>query len=845
MDENTFWQDLEIDPVSRMQLAEVIFCYAQASRPIIPSLLGALNDPSESVRGRAAQAFGQLNYLSEPVVTALLTKLERDPSVFLRACAIESLGKLQYPADGVILALVEALKDSEQYIREYATKALGSLQHSSSPVTLVLVDALKNEHPDVRAGVAKALGYTRHPSQPVMSALFEASKDELWSVRASALEALAHAVPASELCEAGILDIASDGRIDILKTIESRVAQHEDLLYDNLILAGRLLAYIPCEKTVDSEQIISKLRDLAIHGTPRLLRLRALIALKEIDSRALVDFLVQKTSESDRNVREQVNLELKLFLHMRGFPFHRTLAMYSHGDIVRVPNILLQYNVSHPNSGIAYLLEPVCRILRRVLPANKTGQTSELEIWREFLLNQNPEPLVKMLLGALSYRRLLGNDTRVRADAALALGYMGIWDERVVQSLVRILRTDRDSSVCGNAALALGMLLRPSKPVFGVLLDALDRELYARPGIAMALIRLGHVSRELINVLLEEFEHDFGVDMGDSRRLRAYRLEHVGWALESLAPPYAEEAVARLIKLFQNVSLYSEKGTLALTLASWGQKSDKVMGMLVDASLDGSQYASWPFRSLMASKIRAGAIYALGLAGQFSEEIIAAPVSALKDKDEEVRMRAAEALGRLGYMSPLVIDGLLVALGDEETDVVEKAAWALGELGQPSEEVVNSLLGAIEKHPRRGLVSMYALEALGSFTYAPPSLIAGLQKILRNSPDVPNRFRAAEGLKKLGQVTDTVITVFLQTLGHEGFQDHAFAALWDISRKSGRRFTANDLSRATSDLPQKAIETAGHSQRNCLILILAIVAMVVAFCILCSVLKALLAIVVR
>ena len=511
--------------------------------------------------------------------------------------------------------------------------------------------------------------------------------------------------------------------------------------------------------------------------------------------------------------------------------------MYSHGDTVRAPNILLQYNVSHPNSGIAYLLEPVCRVLRRVLPANKTGRTSELEIWKEFLLNQNPEPLMETLLGALSYRRLIGSDTWVRADAALALGYMGIRDERVVKSLLRTLKTDRESSVRGSAALALGMLLRPSKLVIGELLDALDRAYYARPGIAMALIHLGHIPKDLVNVLLEDFEHSLLSDDDSGVSHRVYTLEKVGWVLESLPPPYAEKDVAKLIKCFQYVSPYSELKALALTLASWGRKSDKVIRMLIDASLDGSQYASWPFRSLGASEIRAGAICALGLAGQVSEEVIATLVRALKDKYEAVRMQAAEALGRLRYVSQPVIDGLLVALEDEETDVVEEAAWALGELGQPSEDVVNGLLEAIEKHPRRGLISMYAFEALGSFTYAPPSLIAGLQTILRNSQDALNRFRAAEGLKKLGQVTDTVIAVFLQTLGYKGFQDRAFAALWDISRKSGRRFTANDLSRATSALPQKVIETAGHPQRNCLILILAIVAMVVAFCILCSVLN--------
>jgi len=901
MDENTLWQELEIDPVSRMQLAEVIIHYAQASKPIIASMMEALDDPSESIRGRAAQAFGRLGYLSEPVVAALLTKLERDLSIFVRACAIESLGKLRCSNNRVILALVEALKDDELCIQEYSAKTLGSLLHSSSAVTLVLLDALKNEHPDVRAGVARALGYIEHPSKPLMSALFEVLNDELWSVRASAVEALVHAAPVSQLCEAAILEIASDGRIDVLKTIESKIARRENLFHDNLVVAGRLLAYIPYEKTKDGQEIILRLRDLAVCGDPWTLPMRVLAVLAEINSRALVDFLVQKASEEDKNTRKRASSCLRQLEHAYGAPRPATLSHTHAAEIYspEVASIILDYDVSHPNSGMAELLDPLHDVVCRVLEVDEGQQISEQGIWEEFLFDSNPEPLVKILMRALSYHSLqfraytslLGDrpmatifqpschhlglrasyiSGSVAEVAVETLGWLGISDRTIVESLIRALETHRTNSVRKSAAWALRVLYcwSPSRAIIDALCQALhkDHDSDVRLAVAAQLIQLGHISESVISVVLHELRHGITFDELETCQPK---IQHARLAF-ALGPPYQQEAVLAMIQCLQYTSPDDDEMKLiAGILGAWGRESDKVIDILVSALCDTTRYASPFYRLMGVSDIRAGVVRALGLTSRASEVVVDALLMAVRDRNEEVRAQAAESLGRLGYVSQPVIDGLLTALKDREgkvqaqaaealgqlghgspqvidglvsaiqdrdvldetfgADVGRKAAAALATLGQSHESVINGLLDVAERHSQTW-TGVPFVQAIGSFEELPEFAIARLLQILQGSAHRTVRLAVAQLLARVEEVSETAVAVLLQ--------ERAVEPLWYISRKSGRRFSPDDL-------PDEPIGTTPRPERTCLIFAAVVVAAVAVLCILCLVLWGLLSMISR
>jgi hypothetical protein len=62
-------------------------------------------------------------------------------------------------------------------------------------------------------------------------------------------------------------------------------------------------------------------------------------------------------------------------------------------------------------------------------------------------------------------------------------------------------------------------------------------------------------------------------------------------------------------------------------------------------------------------------------------------IGALKDENQDVRIRAAEALGQIKKAT--AVDSLIEALNDENSDVRKQAAWALGEIDDP--RVVDSL----------------------------------------------------------------------------------------------------------------------------------------------------------
>ena len=77
------------------------------------------------------------------------------------------------------------------------------------------------------------------------------------------------------------------------------------------------------------------------------------------------------------------------------------------------------------------------------------------------------------------------------------------------------------------------------------------------------------------------------------------------------------------------------------------------------------------------SDVRLHAAEALGKLGNTSDEVVAALIKALGDKDSDVRLHATEALGNLGKASDNVVAALIKALGDYYSDISRSASRAL------------------------------------------------------------------------------------------------------------------------------------------------------------------------
>ena len=79
------------------------------------------------------------------------------------------------------------------------------------------------------------------------------------------------------------------------------------------------------------------------------------------------------------------------------------------------------------------------------------------------------------------------------------------------------------------------------------------------------------------------------------------------------------------------------------------------------------------------------------------KELAVRPLAiALKDKDEDLRIRAAMALSRIGSAAEKAVPALIQALKYKEESVRGAAAWALGKIGPKAEKAVPALIEALK-----------------------------------------------------------------------------------------------------------------------------------------------------
>jgi 3-methyladenine DNA glycosylase AlkD len=122
---------------------------------------------------------------------------------------------------------------------------------------------------------------------------------------------------------------------------------------------------------------------------------------------------------------------------------------------------------------------------------------------------------------ALFLSALKDKDSKVRRNAAWALGELGRTEPEVIRGLLEALK-DEDSIVRIIAASALGKLGRAEPEVIGVLLEALkDEDSRVRVNAAWALGELGRAEPEVIRGLLEALkDEDSGVRVSAAWALR-------------------------------------------------------------------------------------------------------------------------------------------------------------------------------------------------------------------------------------------------------------------------------------------------------------------------------------
>jgi HEAT repeat protein len=162
-----------------------------------------------------------------------------------------------------------------------------------------------------------------------------------------------------------------------------------------------------------------------------------------------------------------------------------------------------------------------------------------LQMWRNGYSKQQEEALRvlsrwpdrevrDLLLMALKDMALKDKDeeAKVRADAAEALGHLGVADPETLQALREALR-DEDTGVRAGAALALGRLGAADPQTLQALREALrDEEPMVRASAVWPLGRLGVADPQILQILREALRNeDIGVRAG-----AAEALGHLGVA---------------------------------------------------------------------------------------------------------------------------------------------------------------------------------------------------------------------------------------------------------------------------------------------------------------------------
>ena len=179
----------DADPAIRSEAA--LRLGREKSNEGVDALLGALNDPEESVRVNVLTALGDIG--DKRVVPRIAPLIDDRLSTVRMACA-QALGKLGDPRG--VPALEKALYDTNEPNRMVAARALGAMPGPEAEEVLLRV-ALQDEDERVRSHVVQVIG-ERHLTDAVPR-LESALRAESERVRANAAAALGTVGDASSL----------------------------------------------------------------------------------------------------------------------------------------------------------------------------------------------------------------------------------------------------------------------------------------------------------------------------------------------------------------------------------------------------------------------------------------------------------------------------------------------------------------------------------------------------------------------------------------------------------------------------------------------------------------------
>jgi HEAT repeat protein len=174
---------------TRVSILEALGRLGASDGAVLPTLLKALEDPSDAIRAAAVNALGEFIGSHRDLVMPVLLKALGDPSEDVCYQASTRLGSSR-PHRLVLPHLVENLSKGEPGVRSSAAQALAWMCYDPAPEPEVprraaeaLAAALADRDPRVRSSAASALWRFGAAAGPAEPALRAAMNDPCRSVR--------------------------------------------------------------------------------------------------------------------------------------------------------------------------------------------------------------------------------------------------------------------------------------------------------------------------------------------------------------------------------------------------------------------------------------------------------------------------------------------------------------------------------------------------------------------------------------------------------------------------------------------------------------------------------------
>jgi len=672
------------EAVVRLAALRALGRIVQHSAPAQSALLGCLRDEDRRVRLVAALAIAGSDLNSDAVIAGLLAAL-RDPDVEVRAAAVGRLvctngkggfslveGTLdQAEADGTTLAaspsasasLRAALADPDRRVRAAAAYVLPIFKKKGDAADAVplLIERLQDPATVVRVAAARSLGQFGQAARPALPALLQALADpggfvaNGFSVSTKAAQAVLAISPGDDkgVCDR-LLTALADPRASVREAASETLRQLKDPVSSRLY---RALAD-PATGPPIRRRIVEILATEEMGGSSGSGEVEP--AARGPEAHAAIPALCGLAEDPDEDVCLGA-IRLLEEVDPRNHPLPQSILNAVGKATVSLAQVEFSLRGAGPSDAAV--------LIKGLKDANEDVRTVAAYALADMALDQqledpkNPED-VKPRPG------------KVEVDESKGLQAL---KNQIVDALI-VLLDDPDTQVRWAAAWALGTFPRDEEHRQQRALPALraivrDRSTRMRED---AWIRVAdgsleneldqHTARnadgEKLRIAAIQAIGAFGADAvsavpdllaalkDDDPEVRWFAARAIG-----AVGPRAREAVPALIVLLQS--------STRLTRTR-------------DSSL--ADVMPHPPATLQAIAAKA-----LGKIGSEARAAVPSLVKAMDDREIMVRIAAAEALGEIGPKDPAVLPALARAMtGKVDENLAEQAASALGAIGEAS-----------------------------------------------------------------------------------------------------------------------------------------------------------------